>query len=72
MTREPIRFCGQRYINGGWYSVEFSAVDWADAKNVCQRAGFKLDGELKAKIPAAPGVGLFVRLFTWMKNRGDR
>lgn len=66
---DPKRYCASRLIDGAWYSVEFSAIDNDDAIRFCNRAGIAIDGELVAKIPAAPGAGLLVRLWCWFRNR---
>lgn len=72
MNNEPKRYCAMRWIDGAWYSVEFSATDLIDAQHFCNRAAINFSGELHAKIPAAPGVGWLVRLWCWWRNRVPR
>lgn len=55
---------------GAQYSLEIPANDAEEAKQRLSRMAFaKYDGELKHKIPTAPGAGVSVRLITWLRNR---
>lgn len=58
-----------RYQGAEW-SMQVVARDEAEAMiRIKQCANYgKVDGELMATIPAAPGAGLLTRFICWLKN----
>lgn len=52
------------------YSLEIPAYSLDEAKGKLSMMSFaKYDGELVAKIPSLPSIGIFVRIITWFRNR---
>ena len=65
--------CSYRYDGKEW-SVDFPATSFADAEARLSALHFgKVDGVLTDTIPAGLGVGIFVRVMTWLRNafRGE-
>ena len=55
---------------GSEYSLEIPANSVQEAKERLSRMTFaRYDGELVTVIPALPTTGMFVRLYTWTRNR---
>ena len=55
---------------GSQYSFEIPAYSAHEAKKRLSRImRADYDGELVAKIPALPSSGIFVRLYTFFKNK---
>jgi len=55
---------------GAQYSLEIPAASADEAKERLTRIVYaSYDGELVTKVPAFPASGMFVRLFTWVRNR---
>ena len=60
--------CSYRYAGKEW-SVDFPATSFADAEARLSALHFgKVDGVLTDTIPAGLGVGIFVRVATWLRN----
>ena len=60
--------CSYRYAGKKW-SVDFPATSFADAEARLSALHFgKVDGILGGTIPAYPGVGVYVRVMTRLRN----
>ena len=60
--------CSYRYDGKEW-SVDFPATSFADAEARLSALHFgRVDGILRGTIPAYPGVGVYVRVMTWLRN----
>ena len=59
----------RRWIDGAWYGGSIPAATWDDAKDVCRRLGWRLDGEYVTTLPVTVGPWLpniIVRVRNWM------
>jgi hypothetical protein len=62
------KFLASYFHRGSWWCVEIFAVDWEDAETICRKLSLRLDGELKATVPAVSGSWL-PSLICWLKNK---
>lgn len=46
-----MKFVATEFRDDGQYGVQLEADNWAEAARVCDREGWRLDGELMAIIP---------------------
>ena len=66
--RPPKQFACRYFHDDAWWGLTITAYDWDDAANRANKLGVQLDGEIGAIIPAAPGVGIVVRVWTALRN----
>lgn len=73
MSDRPTKQFRCRYFHdGAWWGLQITAYDWHDAEIRAQKLGAQLDGEVGATVPALPGAGIAVRVWTTLKNLRGR
>jgi hypothetical protein len=73
MEEEYHRYLFSYYHNNAWWSLVIPATSEDDARERINKLPLaRLDGTLEMEIPAVPGIGHFVRIACWWKNRAYR
>lgn len=53
-------FVATEFCDDRTFGVDFAASDWTEAEDICERNGWRLDGELIAVLDDADDAGQFV------------
>ncbi len=73
MDKRYHRYLFSYYHNDAWWGLVIPAISEDDARNRLNKLPLaRLDGTVEMEVPAVHGMGIFVRMACWWRNRAHR